>query len=110
MAGCLYMSIVAALYPPFRLRSAAATMRPVLPSNMECVGALAWRPDNPLPLEDGGLGDVGMISFCLVNGNLTIDDILAWVYSCVFVALAHALSVLQARIVVCDVQMREDYI
>ena len=41
---------------------------------MECVGALAWRPDNPLPLEDGGVGDVGTISFCLVNGSLTIDE------------------------------------
>ena len=40
------------------------------------VGALSV--EDPLPLQDGRIGDIGLCSFCLVDGKLSIDNILDW--------------------------------
>lgn len=58
---------------PFRLTAGPSA---ILPPSFEVVGALSVV--DPRPLQDGRIGTVGLCSFSLVEGKLSIEDILHW--------------------------------
>lgn len=49
---------------------------PIVPASFEVVGALSTV--NPRPLRDGSIGQVGLCTFHLTEGKLSIDEILEW--------------------------------
>lgn len=62
-----------------RTSSTVALIRPVLPKNSEIVGAMCYIPHRALPLRDGSVGNVGLLSMNLTEGTHDIDSIMLWV-------------------------------
>jgi hypothetical protein len=58
---------------------ASTLLRPILPTTMEVCGAIGYMPHLALPLRDGSVGDVGMITFTLARTKLTPRQILRWI-------------------------------
>ena len=67
----------------YRQRNPAQLLRPSLPSQ-ELLGALAWMPTRPRPLQDGRCGDVCLIAFTFYSPKLSIEEIMHFVFLSLF--------------------------
>jgi len=65
--------------PGLRVRGLSTVFTHAVTPRQEIAGALAYMPNRSLPLQDGRLGDVGLIDFVIQEPKLGIATTLHWI-------------------------------
>ena len=65
-----------------RVRGLSTVFTHAVTPRQEIAGALAYMPNRSLPLQDGRLGDVGLIDFVIQEPKLGVATTLHWVLFC----------------------------